>query len=263
MKFLPSALFVLSLIAVGSASAQTSSPAPQAPPQQTSQTPLQNHLLRGDDLAGKGDYSGAVAEFRAAIRLDPSYANAHWRLARVLDGPGGKTLSLYNRYNKGSQDNALKEYQTALQLDPKLRADSTESAERHARHAAHYLGTNFGQWYSTWCGDFSDNWVNHCMDNAITEYRIALLMDPDYVPAHIGLGVVLEKLHKHDAAIVEFRAALRLDPQSADAHLGLGHSLEKKGSLKEALQEYRGALPLEEGRVKYEKLSAKLGTKKE
>ena len=101
------------------------------------------------------------------------------------------------------------------------------------------------------------------MDNAVTEYRIALLLDPSYVPAHIGLGMVLEKLHKHDAAFEEIRAALRLDPQSADAHLGLGHSLEKKGKLQDALEEYSAALPMEDARAKYEKLSVKLGIKKQ
>ena len=269
MKLLPAAPFTLVLIPVMSAFAQTAKPASQATVlQQASQQSLQDHMLRGDDLASKGDYRKAIEEFGAAIRLEPSNAQAHWSLAKVLDGPlpDGKAINLYNlavRYNKGNQDDALKEYQSALRLDPKLREDGSESAERHSRHAAKYLGSNWGHWTSTWCGDFSDNWINHCMDNAITEYRIALLMDPNNVPAHVGLGVVLEKLHKHDAAIEELRAALRLDPQSADGHFGLGHSLEKKGNLKEALQEYGLALSLEEGRTRYEKLSTKLGMKKE
>lgn len=247
MRFLTSALLALLFVRVEPAFAQESS---------------EDHLNRGNEFAASQELHQAVAEFRAAIRVDPSNANAHWALAKALDAPG-QDESFFNGYGKKQEDEALREYQTALKLDPSLKDDKTESAERHVRRAAHHKGPNFGRWYSTWCGDFSDNWVNHCMDNAITEYRIALLLDPSYVPAHLGLGLVLEKLHKHDAAIEEFRTALRLDPQSTDAHLGLGHSLEKKGKLHDALQEYSAALPVEEARTKYEKLSAKLGIKKD
>jgi Tfp pilus assembly protein PilF len=247
MKFLASALLALLFVPLGSAFGQESA---------------RGHLKRGNELAASKNFHEAIAEFRAAISLDPSNPNAHWAVAKALDALG-QDENFFNGYGKKQEDEALKEYQTALKLDPALKDDKTESAERHVRRAAHHKGPNFGRWYSTWCGDFSDNWVNHCMDNAITEYRIALLLDPSYVPAHLGLGLVFEKLHKHDAAIEEFRTALRLDPQSADAHLGLGHSLEKKRKLHDALQEYRAALPMEEARTKYEKLSAKLGIKKD
>lgn len=233
--------------------------------QSASQESAGDHLKRGNEFAGSGNLRGAIAEFRAAIRLDPSNANAHWGLAKALDAdnPHVVTPTLAVFFLRSKMKEALKEYRTAINLDPKLREDKTESAERHVQRADSYLGRQFGHWYAYPCGDVSDNLVNHCMDDAAAEYRIAILLDPDYVSAHVGLGVVLAKFHKADAAIEEFRAALRLDPQSAEAHLGLGKSLEKKGNLKDALQEYSSALSLEEGRAKYEKLSAKLGIKKE
>ena len=253
MKFLARALLALVFVTVESTPGICAQ-------QSASQESPGDHLKKANELAGSGNLSGSIAEFRAAIRLDPSNANAHWGLAKALDAKTDQTFPLWSG---AVIKEALKEYQSALKLDPKLRDDKTESAERHFQSATGSLGPDFGRWYSRWCGDFSDNWVNHCMDNAAAELRIALLLDPDYVPAHVWLGVVLEKLHKHDAAIEEFRAALRLDPQFADAHLGLGHSLEKKGNLQGALQEYSAALPMEEARTKYEKLSAKLGIKKE
>jgi len=230
-----------------------------------SQESAGDHLKKANEFAGSGNLSGSIAEFRAAIRLDPSNANAHWGLAKALhdENPHVVVPNLSAFFLRSKMQDALKEYRTAINLDPKLRDDKTESAEQHVQHAYTYLGRDFGHWYAYPCGDVSDNLVNHCMDDAAAEYRIALLLDPDYIPAHVGLGVVLAKFHKAGAAIEEFRAALRIDPQSAEAHLGLGKSLEKKGNLKDALQEYSGALSLEEGRAKYEKLSAKLGIKKE
>jgi len=224
-----------------------------------------DHLQRGNELAGSGNLSKAIAEFRAAIRLEPSNANAHWGLAKALDSANPQVVvpNMSAFFLRSKMKDAVKEYQTAINLDPKLREDQTETAERHVRRAHEYLGVQFGHWYAYPCGDVSDNLVNHCMDDGAAEYRIALLLDPDYVPAHVGLGMVLAKFHKTDEAMEEFRAALRLDPQSAEAHLGLGKSLEKKGKLQDALQEYAGAISSDEGKAKYEKLSAKLGIKKE
>src|SRR6267143_334054 len=233
--------------------------------QTTSPESAEDHLTKANEFAAGGNRRGAIAEFRAAIRLDPSNANAHWGLAKALHAENphvvAPTLAVF--FLRSKMQDALKEYRTAINLDPKLRDDKTESAERHVQHASAYLGRDFGHWYAYPCGDVSDNLVNHCMDDAAAEYRIALLVDPGYVPAHVGLGVVLAKFHKGDAAMEEFRAALRVDPQSAEAHLGLGKFLEKKGNLKDALKEYSGALSLPEGSAKYEKLSAKLGIKKD
>jgi tetratricopeptide (TPR) repeat protein len=258
MKFLARALLALVFVTVESTPGICAQ-------QSASQESPGDHLKKANELAGSGNLSGSIAEFRAAIRLDPSNANAHWGLAKALhdENPHVVVPNLSAFFLRSKMQDALKEYRTAINLDPKLRDDKTESAEQHVQHAYTYLGRDFGHWYAYPCGDVSDNLVNHCMDDAAAEYRIALLLDPDYIPAHVGLGVVLAKFHKAGAAIEEFRAALRIDPQSAEAHLGLGKSLEKKGNLKDALQEYSGALSLEEGRAKYEKLSAKLGIKKE
>jgi tetratricopeptide (TPR) repeat protein len=258
MKFLASALFALAFV-MGE-----STPGICAQ-QSAGQQSAGDHLKRANEFVGSGNLRGAIAEFRAAIRLDPSNADAHWGLAKALhaENPHVVVPNLSAFFLRSKMQDALKEYRTAINLDPKLRDDKTESAEQHVQHAYTYLGADFGHWFAYPCADVSDNLVNHCMDDAAAEYRIALLLDPDYVPAHVGLGVVLAKFHKADAAIEEFRAALRVDPQSAQAHLGLGKSLEKKGKLKDALQEYSGAVSLEEGRAKYEKLSAKLGVKKE
>lgn len=233
--------------------------------QPTSQESAGDRLKRANELANSGNLRGAIAEFRAVVRLDPSNANAHWSLAKALDAdnPHVVTPNVAAFFLRSKMQDALKEYRTAISLDPKLRDDKTESAERHVQQAYSYLGRDFGHWYAYPCGDVSDNLINHCMDDAAAEYRIALVLDPDYVPAHVGLGVVLAKFHKTDAAIEEFGAAIRLNPQSAEAHLGLGKSLEKKGKIKDALQEYSSAISLQEGRAKYEKLSVKLGIKKE
>ena len=56
--------------------------------QTNNQQSAEDHLKRGNELASSRNYGGAIAEFRAAILLDPSNANAHWGLAKALDAPG-------------------------------------------------------------------------------------------------------------------------------------------------------------------------------
>jgi tetratricopeptide (TPR) repeat protein len=162
--------------------------------QPASQESAGDHLKRADEFTGSGNLRGAIGEFRAAIRLDPSNANAHWGVAKALhaENPHVVVPTLAVFFLRSKMQDALKEYRTAMNLDRRLRDDKTESAERHVRHASAYLGRDFGHWYAYPCGDVSDNLVNHCMDDAAAEYRIALLLDPDYVPAHVGLGDYME-----------------------------------------------------------------------
>jgi len=61
-------------------------------------------------------------------------------------------------------------------------------------------------------------------------------------PLHSALGEALAAQRKFDDAITEFRTALILDPDSFSAHAGLALSLEAKGSTEEALTEYETAL---------------------
>jgi Flp pilus assembly protein TadD len=53
------------------------------------------------------------------------------------------------------------------------------------------------------------------LEQAITELRRSLELDPDYVAAWINLGNVLAAQGQFDEAIVHYRRALALDPGNA------------------------------------------------
>jgi Flp pilus assembly protein TadD len=63
------------------------------------------HCDLGSTLQAKGDLDGAIAEYRAAIRLQPDNAMAHCDLGRVL-------------WTKGDRDGAFQEFRTAHRLAP-------------------------------------------------------------------------------------------------------------------------------------------------
>ena len=83
--------------------------------------------------------------------------------------------------------------------------------------------------------------------DAITHFRAALRIDPEFALAHENLGATLGNLPGHlDEAIAEFRAAVRLDPKFAAYHDNLAKALAAvPGGLSEALREYQTALRLD------------------
>jgi Flp pilus assembly protein TadD len=61
----------------------------------------------GKRMLSAGDLDGAISQFRNAIQLSPSYAQAHYQLALALS-------------RKGEKSQAAQEYKKAAELDSKL-----------------------------------------------------------------------------------------------------------------------------------------------
>jgi protein O-GlcNAc transferase len=63
------------------------------------------HCNLGTALKAQGDMDGAIAEYRAALRLQPDNAMAHFDLGRAL-------------WTKGDREAAFEEFHTAHRLAP-------------------------------------------------------------------------------------------------------------------------------------------------
>jgi len=83
------------------------------------------------------------------------------------------------------------------------------------------------------------------LDEATTQLREALKLDPENSDLHRELGITFLLGKDWRRARVEMLEALRHDPNDADAHNGLGYALEKLGDLEAAVKEYRLATRLE------------------
>jgi len=82
------------------------------------------------------------------------------------------------------------------------------------------------------------------LDEAISEFRKALELDPQSAHAHDNLGTVLAEKGDLLEALVEYVAALAADPESPTAHHYLASFLAGQGQ-DLALAQYRRALELE------------------
>ena len=83
-----------------------------------------------------------------------------------------------------------------------------------------------------------------CVDEAITNYRRVIQIEPDYLQAHVNLGNALDAAGRLDEAVGEFRTAVRINPRSYMPHYNLGFELGCLGRRDEAIKELRQALRL-------------------
>jgi tetratricopeptide (TPR) repeat protein len=89
------------------------------------------------------------------------------------------------------------------------------------------------------------------LPEAVTQYREAIRIQPDYPEAHFNLGSALAHSgleEQRPEALAEYQAALRLKPDYVEAHYNLANLLSSMpGRLQEAIAEYRKSLDLEPG----------------
>jgi tetratricopeptide (TPR) repeat protein len=69
------------------------------------------------------------------------------------------------------------------------------------------------------------------------EYKRAVEIDPDYVPAYLNLGASLFGKGDYDEAIEMYRQGIQVNPLVASLHYSLGLALAKQNKMAEAKTE--------------------------
>jgi tetratricopeptide (TPR) repeat protein len=166
------------------------------------------HDNLGYALNIEGRAKDATAEYREALRLKPDLADAHNNLGFALNADG-------------KPQEAIVEFHEALRLKPYL-------AEAH-NNLANTLATLPGH-----------------ENEALAEYNEALRLDPNYPEAHYGLGNIWFNTPGHmDDAIAQYQEALRFKPELAEAHYSLGNIwFMTPERLNDAIIQYEEALRL-------------------
>ena len=155
-----------------------------------------------------GGLNEAIAEYRAAVRLEPDYPEAHFNLGSALahaDPP--------------DRAGAIAQYRTALRLKP-------DYAEAH---------NNLGNALSHVPGGMAE---------AVAEFQAALRIEPDVAEIHTNLGNALAQTPgRLGDSVAEYQTALRLDPDNAATHYYLaGAFSQMPGRENDAIAECTAAL---------------------
>lgn len=90
-------------------------------------------------------------------------------------------------------------------------------------------------------------------DEAINEYRQAVLLEPNNAESHQWLGGKLSDVGKTAEAVQELRTAIRLAPDRADFHITLGEAL-RSVDMDATIQEFRTAIRLNPNDAEFHKL---------
>ena len=211
---------------------------------------LHAHLVEADRLAKLGRPE-AASEYKAALKLDPANASAHFGLG-----------SLYLGLSKAKD--AQPELQEAVRLDPALSdaalmlglAEYRSGQGEEARQQWRRLADSADPRISEEAHGMLDRYLlAPVTSNAlpvlspaqieVQQSREAVRNYPKEAYAHNNLALALFHDRQKDEALKEVQAALKLNSDSLEAHNTLGMILADKAQADVAVEEYKRALKLD------------------
>ncbi|MFB3921540.1 MAG: tetratricopeptide repeat protein [Terriglobia bacterium] len=200
-----------------------------------------NRYDSGLSLLRQGRIDEAAEAFRAAIRSDADFVDAHYALGVALSRMGKEHLPA-----------AVDQFLEVLRLKPdhvdarvdlsfvlSQEGDSTAAAAQLER-AIKVAPTNADLYILLGKAHYESN----DFPKAIESFRRALELNPRLGAAHYGIGLTYSKEHDYPHAIQEFTSALQLDPGDSYSHLELGKILLDQGDPAEASRQLNEAIRL-------------------
>jgi tetratricopeptide (TPR) repeat protein len=197
-----------------------------------------------------GDSEGAIAEFRNALKLDPSSAEVLAQLARQLRDSGAfeEAFEHAQRAVKADRDNLLAHETLSELYRMQIGARGVDAVRDAAAELEEMLRVRptdlrtlqFVAMYYTEIGDDAQ---------AVEAWKRYLALDPGNYEAYVRLGMHQRSMGLAKDAASSFREALQLRPDSADAHSALGDALATE-SPEIAREHYEQAVEIEPGNLR-------------
>ena len=159
------------------------------------------HMIMAGELGRQGDHTNAIAQYREAIRLNPSLPGAHFELAEQLRTSPDPAL------NAQAED----EFKAAIRVN---QYDELSWRQLGGIRAAK--------------GDYK---------TAEEDYRKALALQPKDSDARTGLAIVLISLNRPNEANSLLEDAVKDDPTNLVAHYRLSMLYRRAGRTAEAQRE--------------------------
>jgi tetratricopeptide (TPR) repeat protein len=178
------------------------------------------HLNLGFALFKQDRIDEAISQYERAIAIDPIFSLAHNDLGAALD-------------KNSKPDEAIVQYQEAIKIDPTYcgaRANLAGLFSKQQRfddaisqYRSEIECAKTGRELSIVHNNLGNALLNKPDGKieATEEYRLAIVVDPDYSPAHYNLGMMLSRQGRLDEAIDEYKLAVTADPNNAKAKANL------------------------------------------
>ena len=199
----------------------------------------ETYLTWGNTKYDLGNYTGAIADYDSAIRLNPDYATAYYNRGIAKD-------------DLGQYFAAIADYDIAIRLNPDY---------ANAYNNRGIVKSNLGQHFAAIADfdiairlkpDHAEAYYNRGLAKgmlgqhfaAIADYDSTIRLKPDYATAYYNRGNAKYKLDQHFAAIADYDIAIRLNPDYAQAYYNRGIAKARLNRISEAKQDVRAALRL-------------------
>ncbi len=186
----------------------------------------------------------AIPALRSVLEKDPGNVMAHSSLGNALQ-------------SQGQTEEAKKQYETVIALDPRRNQGRIALARIHRREADYVTAFDLlkqALQHDRSAPELANEFAELFQESgnsekAIEWYEEALRRDPLYVKALIGLSNTYHRDNRDTDAAAALERALEIDMRNADALYNLGVIREGQGNEDEALALYRRALESEPDHV--------------
>jgi tetratricopeptide (TPR) repeat protein len=180
----------------------------------TVQKKAKNFLKHGLDKLNRGDYPGALEDFKQALRLNPNFTEAYVCQSII-------------HYYQGDHQGAIADCNQVLRINPR-------NAEAYNNRGLNRCAM----------GDHQ---------RAIADFNQVLEIEPNHAKAYLNRGYSRLQLDDNWGAIEDFDQAMRIDPQAAKAYLKqVANTLsDEQGAINDAHQQLAKGL-LIQGNLRYE-----------
>jgi tetratricopeptide (TPR) repeat protein len=177
-------------------------------------------LARGLRAFGQKEYDQAIADFTAAIRLDPKNVHAYSGRAQAWA-------------KKHYRDRETADFTEAIRLDPKnvnylvARGDSWGARGRHDEAIADYdLAIQTEPGNPALYLARGNEWRRHLkLDLALDDYNRAIQLSPNDIQAYICRALITKQRRQFDRAVAEFTELAKVSPDNAEIHRNLARIL--------------------------------------
>jgi tetratricopeptide (TPR) repeat protein len=156
-------------------------------------------MLAGQAYDEMKNSAGAIEQFRAAVKADPKWPNAHFGLGYLL-------------WTQNQCEEASKEFQAELENVPEHAEAMTFLADCKVQ-----LGQS---------------------NDALPLIEKALKIDPSIARAHMNLGIIYQDQGRQQDALRELKAAVKLTPGDSNIHWRLARLYQSMGRKEEAKVEF-------------------------
>ncbi|TEU12016.1 MAG: tetratricopeptide repeat protein, partial [Anaerolineales bacterium] len=195
-----------------------------------------SHVLAGNAYFVEVEWGKAIAEYEAALTLDPDDALAHFGLGRAYQA-------------QDEMEQAIAEYEKVIAANPDEVRPRLYLAQAHAAQGEVEKAIAQYQRMIELAPDNADGYAyisdaykaDDRIEEAVGVYVDAVAANPDRAWAHLGLGQLYQEEERVAEAIAEYQKAIELEPTSAEAYIQLGELYEVQGRTGEAVALYRAA----------------------